>query len=79
MASYLIDLDIYNKLIACCLSFDIKLQRINTRVNRQKRLTKGKSRINTTAFKTFTLAGTSASFKSTLFVSHMFASPKLTC
>jgi hypothetical protein len=79
MASYFVDLDTYDKLAACCLSLNTKLQRINACVNRQKRLTKGKSRTNTTASKTFTLASTSAPFKSTLFVPRVSASPEPTC
>jgi hypothetical protein len=79
MAFYLVDLDTYNKLVACCLSFDIKLWRINARVNRQKRFTKGKSCINTIAFKTFILASISAFFKLTSFVLRVSASSELTC
>jgi hypothetical protein len=79
MASYLVDLDTYDKLAACCLSLDTELRRINVCVNRQKRLVKGKSYTNTIAFKTFTLASTSALFKSTLFVLCVSASPKPTC
>jgi hypothetical protein len=78
MASYLVNLNTYNKLAAYCLSLNTKLQRINARVNRQKRLIKGKSRTDTIAFKTFTLANTSALFKSTLFILCMFASLKPT-
>jgi hypothetical protein len=78
MASHLVDLDTYDKLAACCLSLDTELQRINARVDRQKRLVKGKSRTNTTASKTFTSASTSASFKSTLFVLRVSASPEPT-
>jgi hypothetical protein len=79
MASYLVNLDTYNKLVACCLSLDTELRRINARVNRQKRLAEGKSRTDTTAFKTFTLANISALFKSTLFVLRVSASPEPTC
>jgi hypothetical protein len=79
MASYLVDLDTYNKLAACCLSLDTELWRINARVDRQKRLAEGKSCIDTTASKTFTLASTSALFKSTLFVLRVSASPEPTC
>jgi hypothetical protein len=78
MASHLVNLDTYNKLVAYCLSLDTKLRRINARVNRQKRLTEGKSRTNTIAFKTFILASTSAFFKSTLFVLCVFAFPEPT-
>jgi hypothetical protein len=78
MASYLVNLNTYDKLAACCLSLDTELRRINARVNRQKRLTKEKSRTDTTASKTFTLASTSAFFKSTLFVPRVSASPELT-
>jgi hypothetical protein len=78
MASHLVDLDTYNKLAACCLFLDIKLRRINTHVDRQKRLVKGKSRTNTTTPKTFTSFNTSAPFKSTLFVLRVSASPKPT-
>jgi hypothetical protein len=78
MAFYLINLDMYNKLTACCLSLDTELRRINARVNRQKRLAEGKSRTDTTASKTFTLASTSALFKSTLFVLCVSASLKPT-
>jgi hypothetical protein len=78
MAFYLVDLDTYNKLAAYCLSLNTKLRRINVYVNRQKRLIKGKSYTNTTALKTFTLANTSAPFKSILFVLCMSASPKPT-
>jgi hypothetical protein len=79
MASYLVDLDTYNKLAAYCLSLNTKLRRINTRVDRQKRFAKGKSHTNTIASKTFTLASISAFFKLTLFVSRVFVSPKPTC
>jgi hypothetical protein len=79
MAFYLVDLDTYDKLAACCLSLNTELQRINTCVNRQKRLTKGKSRTDTTAPKTFILASTSAPFKLTLFVLRVSVSPKPTC
>jgi hypothetical protein len=65
--------------VAYCLSLNTKLQRINAYINRQKRLTKGKSYTNTTTFKTFTLANTSALFKSTSFVLCVSASPKPTC
>jgi hypothetical protein len=65
--------------VACCLSLNTKLQKINARVNRQKRLTKGKSCTDTLTPKTFILASTSAFFKSTLFVSRVSASLKLTC
>jgi hypothetical protein len=78
MASYLVNLDTYDKLAACCLSLDIKLRRINARINRQKRLAKEKSRTDTTASKTFTLASISTFFKSTLFVLCVSASPKPT-
>jgi hypothetical protein len=78
MASYLVDLNTYNKLTACCLSLNTELRRINARVNRQKRLAERKSCTDTTAPKTFTLASTSALFKSTLFVLCVSASPKLT-
>jgi hypothetical protein len=78
IASHLVDLDTYDKLAACCLSLNTKLRRINVRVNRQKRLTEGKSCTDTIASKTFTLASTSASFKSTLFVLCVSASPKPT-
>jgi hypothetical protein len=54
MASYLVNLDTYNKLAARCLSLDTELRRINARVDRQKRLAEGKSRTDTTASKTFT-------------------------
>jgi hypothetical protein len=79
MASYLVDLNIYNKLAACCLSLNTELRRINARVNRQKRLAEGKSRTDTTASKTFTSASTSAPFKLTSFVLRVSASPELTC
>jgi hypothetical protein len=79
MASHLVNLDTYNKLTACCLSLNTKLQRINARVNRQKRLAEGKSCTDTTAPKTFTSASTSALFKLTLFVLCVSASPELTC
>jgi hypothetical protein len=79
MASYLVDLNTYDKLAACCLSLNTKLRRINVRVNRQKRLTEGKSRTDTIASKTFIPASTSALFKSTLFVLRVSASPKPTC
>jgi hypothetical protein len=79
IASHLVDLDTYDKLAACYLSFNTKLQRINARINRQKRLVKGKSRTNTTASKTFTSASTNALFKSTLFVLRVFASSEPTC
>jgi hypothetical protein len=78
MAFYLIDLNTYNKLIVCYLSLNTKLQRINARVNRQKRLVKGKSCTNTIASKTFTLASTSVLFKLTLFVLCVFASSEPT-
>jgi hypothetical protein len=78
MASHLINLNTYDKLTACCLSLNIELRRINARVDRQKRLTKGKSRTDTTASKTFTPASTSAPFKSTLFVPRVSASPEPT-
>jgi hypothetical protein len=78
MASYLVNLDTYNKLTACCLFLDTELRRINTHVNRQKRLAEGKSCTDTTAFKTFTPASTSALFKSTLFVLRVSASPEPT-
>jgi hypothetical protein len=78
IASHLVNLDIYDKLAACCLSLDTKLRRINARVDCQKRLAKGKSHINTTAPKTFTPASTSAPFKSTPFVPRVSASPKPT-
>jgi hypothetical protein len=79
MASYLINLNTYNKLATCCLSLNTELRRINTRIDRQKRLTKGKSHTDTIAFKTFTSAGISALFKSTLFVLCVSASPEPTC
>jgi hypothetical protein len=79
MASYLVDLDTYNKLVACCLLLDTELRRINARVNRQKRLAEGKSRTDTTASKTFTSASISAPFKSTSFVLCVSASPEPTC
>jgi hypothetical protein len=78
IASHLIDFDTYDKLTAYCLSLNTKLQRINARVNRQKRLAEEKSRTDTIAPKTFTLASTSALFKSTLFVPRVFAFPKPT-
>jgi hypothetical protein len=78
IAFYLVDLDTYNKLTACCLSFDTELRRINVRVNRQKRLVEGKSRTDTIASKTFTPASTSAPFKSTSFVLRVSASPEPT-
>jgi hypothetical protein len=78
MASYLVDLDTYDKLTACCLSLNTELRRINARVDRQKRLAEGKSRTDTTASKTFTLASTSALFKSTSFVPRVSASPEPT-
>jgi hypothetical protein len=65
--------------MACYLSLNIKLRRINARVNRQKRLVEGKSRTDIIALKTFILASTSALFKSTLFVLRVFASFKPTC
>jgi hypothetical protein len=79
IAFYLVNLDIYNKLVVCYLSFDTELQRINTHVNRQKRLTKGKSCTDIIMSKTFTLASTSALFKSTSFVLYMSTSLKPTC
>jgi hypothetical protein len=79
IASHLVDLDTYDKLAACCLSFDTELRRINARIDRQKRLAKGKSCTDTTASKTFTLASTSAPFKSTLFVLCVSAFSELTC
>jgi hypothetical protein len=79
MAFYLIDLDTYNKLAACCLSLNTKLWRINTYVNRQKRLIKEKSYTDIITSKTFTLTSISAFFKSTLFVLCVSASFKLTC
>jgi hypothetical protein len=78
MASHLVDLNTYNKLAACCLSLDTELQRINARVDRQKRLAEGKSRTDTTTSKTFTPASTSAPFKSTSFVPRVSASPEPT-
>jgi hypothetical protein len=78
MASHLIDLNTYDKLAACCLSLDTELQRINVRVDRQKRLAEGKSHTDTTVSKTFTSASTSAPFKSTSFVLRVSASPKPT-
>jgi hypothetical protein len=78
MASHLVNLDTYNKLAACCLSLDTELRRINTHVNRQKRLAEGKSCTDTTVSKTFIPASTSALFKSTPFVLRVSASPELT-
>jgi hypothetical protein len=78
IAFYLVDLNTYNKLTACCLSLNTKLQRINAYINRQKRFAEGKSHTNTIAFKTFTLASTSAPFKSTPFVPRVSASPEPT-
>jgi hypothetical protein len=34
MAFYLVDLDTYDKLAACCLSLNTELRRINARVDR---------------------------------------------
>jgi hypothetical protein len=78
IASYLVDLDTYDKLAARCLSLDTELWRINARVDRQKRLAEGKSRTDTTASKTFIPASTSALFKSTPFVPRVSASPEPT-
>jgi hypothetical protein len=63
MASYLVDLDTYDKLVVRCLSLDTELRRINARVDRQKRLAEEKSRTDTMASKTFTSASISALFK----------------
>jgi hypothetical protein len=79
IASYLVNLNTYDKLAACCLFLNTELRRINARVNRQKRLVEGKSCTDTTASKTFTPASISALFKSTLFVLCVSASLKLTC